>query len=156
MKLHLGCGKRKFDGYLNIDLKDSEFDCDIRKLPFDDGEAEEIIAIHVFEHFYLHEAPQVLAEWFRVLQDAGKLILELPCYDKVIEHVKKGSPDNLTRWAMFGDPSTHTDGEPALHKWCWRISELAALMKQVGFRKVVLDNPKFHRPDRDMRLVGLK
>lgn len=156
MKLHLGCGKRRFDGYLNIDLRDSDMDCDIRKLPFGNDEAEEIIAVHVFEHFYLHEAGQVLAEWFRVLKTDGKLILELPCYDKVIGHIKQEHADNLTRWAMFGDPRTHIDGEPALHKWIWYMDELAQLMFNTGFKRVTHEPVMFHRPDRDMRLVGVK
>lgn len=156
MKLHLGCGKRRLDGYMNIDLADSDMNCDIRHLPFDDNSVDEIIAIHVFEHFYLFESSRVLREWKRVLKPDGLLILELPCFEKVIEHIENGAPDNLTRWAMFGDPTTHSDGEPALHKWLWYSAELVDLMTRIGFSSAACSEPVFHRKDRDMRVVAVK
>ena len=63
MKLHLGCGKRRFDGYINCDLHNSDMDMDIRRLPFDDESVDEIIAIHVCEHFYVREILGVLKDW---------------------------------------------------------------------------------------------
>ncbi len=152
----MGCGLKRFEGYLNIDLHNSDRDMDIRKLDFGNDTADEIIAIHVFEHFYLLEAGSVLKEWYRVLKKGGKLILELPCYDKVIELIKQGAPDNMTRWALFGDPRTHIDGEPALHKWCWYMDELINLLTNIGFDHVNVETPKFHVPSRDMRLVAYK
>ena len=84
------------------------------------------------------------------------MVLELPCWDKVQEHIKKDSPENMTRWALYGDPSTHKDGIPALHKWCWSMAEMDSLLKAVGFSRVDHEKPKFHQPIRDMRLVGTK
>lgn len=156
MRLHLGCGRKKWDGFINCDLRDSDLDCDIRKLPFDDEEVEEIHAIHVSEHFMLTEIKGVLTEWKRVLKIGGVLVLELPCWDKVKEHIKKDSPENMTRWALYGDPSTHKDGIPALHKWCWSMSEMERLLKLVGFSRVEHETPKFHQPIRDMRIVSFK
>lgn len=156
MKLHLGCGRKKLPDYVNIDLSNSDLDMDIRQLPHGSDSIDEILSVHVFEHFYLHEAGNVMAEWFRVLKPGGRLILELPCYDKVIEHIKLGHADNLTRWAMYGEPRTHLDGEPALHKWIWYMDELAQLMFHTGFQKVTNEPVQYHRPDRDMRLVGIK
>jgi len=40
LKLHLGCGNRHFDGYVNIDLRKTratDLVCDIRKLPYPDN-----------------------------------------------------------------------------------------------------------------------
>jgi predicted SAM-dependent methyltransferase len=156
MKLHLGCGRRKWDGYINCDLQDSDVDCDIRVLPFDDNSADEIVAIHVVEHFMITEVRWVLADWLRVLRPGGELIIELPCWDKVVSHIKANAPDNMTRWALFGDPSTHKDGFPAVHKWCYSIEEMTKLLGIVGFRDIQCEEPKFHQPSRDMRFKAVK
>ena len=156
MRLHLGCGRKKWDGFINCDLRDSDLDCDIRELPFEDEVAEEIHAIHVAEHFMLTEIAQVLREWKRVLKVGGVLVLELPCWDKVQEHIKQNRSDNFTRWALYGDPSTHRNGIPALHKWCWSMDEMEGVLRRVGFSRVDHETPKFHQPSRDMRLVATK
>lgn len=156
MKLHLGCGRKKWDGFVNCDLSHSDVDCDIRVLPFDDDSAEEIHAIHVVEHFFITEIQDVLAEWRRVLKPGGLMVIELPCWDKVVEHIRKGSPDNFTRWPLFGEPSTHKGGVPALHKWCYSTEEMRRLLDFCGFRNIVSETPKFHQPSRDMRFIACK
>lgn len=156
MKLHLGCGRKKWDGFINVDLKDSDHDCDIRQLPFDDESAEEIHAIHVCEHFLITEIVPVLEEWRRVLKQGGLLCIELPCWDKVKRHIANGGPENMTRWALYGEPRTHKDGIPALHKWCYSVSEMAELLRIAGFATVASETPLFHQPSRDMRLIAVK
>lgn len=156
MKLHLGCGRKRWEGFTNCDLRDSDLDCDIRELPFDDGVADEIHAIHVAEHFLMTEIVKVFTEWKRVLKPGGFLVIELPCWDKVQVHIKKDGPENMTRWALYGDPSTHKDGIPALHKWCWSMGEMDWILKGSGFKRVEHETPKFHQPSRDMRLVAYK
>lgn len=156
MKLHLGSGKRRFEGYLNCDLHDSDMDMDIRRLPFDDNSADEIVSIHVCEHFYVKEILGILQDWHRVLKPGGTFIAELPCLDKVLEHFRKGSAENFTLWPLYGDPNTHKDGEPALHKWCWSIAQFELLLKAAGFTEVVNEEPHYHVPSRDMRWVCKK
>ena len=141
---------------MNIDLHDSDHDCDIRFLPFPDGSADEIHAIHVCEHFYITEILSIMQEWRRVIKEGGMLAVELPCWDKVRKHIAKGGPENMTRWALYGDPSTHKDGEPALHKYCYAEAEFRKILELAGFSRVETQTPKYHVPSRDMRLVAYK
>ena len=55
MKINLGSGYKRIDGFLNVDddpLVSPDFLCNIEKekLPFDDNSIEEIRAHHIFEH----------------------------------------------------------------------------------------------------------
>lgn len=158
MRLNAGCGKKRLDGYLNIDLHDSEFDCDIRLLPdyFEADSVDEILAVHVLEHFYINEILPILQGWYSVLKLDGQLIIELPCWDKVQGHIKADATENMTRWALYGDPKTHKDGEPALHKWCYTRDEMSLLLDLAGFRDCVEETPKYHVPSRDMRWRAIK
>ena len=55
MKINLGSGYKRIDGFLNIDddpLVSPDFLCNIEKekLPLEDNSVEEIRAHHIFEH----------------------------------------------------------------------------------------------------------
>jgi predicted SAM-dependent methyltransferase len=156
MRLHLGCGKRRLEGWINCDLHDSDMDMDIRALPFEDNSADEILAVHVCEHFYVLDILSVLKEWQRVLKPGGTIALELPCLDKVIAHFINGNPANMTLWPLYGDPHTHKDGEPALHKWCWSLISFRRLLEQAGFTEITEETPHYHVPSRDMRFTATK
>lgn len=156
MKLNLGCGCKKIEGYIGVDIKEADVVADVRKLPFPDGAADEVMAIHVCEHFYVHEILGVIKEWRRVLKDGGRMVLELPCLDKVLYHFFEGGPENMTLWPLYGDPRTHKDGEPALHKWAWSRARFAEMLKAAGLREIREEQPHFHQPSRDMRFVCVK
>jgi predicted SAM-dependent methyltransferase len=70
---------------LHSDIADIQ--CDLRKLELATDSADAVAAIHVLEHFYEWEVYDLLTEWKRVLKPGGKMILELPCMDKVFAYV---------------------------------------------------------------------
>lgn len=156
MRLHLGCGNKKLEGWLNCDLHDSDMDMDIRELPFQDESADEIMAIHCVEHFYIHDILKVLKDWHRVLKTGGRMTLELPCLDKILQHFADGSPNKFTLMGLYGDPGSHRHGEPALHKWCWSRAEFRKLLEKAGFSSITEQEPQNHVPSRDMRFVCVK
>lgn len=150
MRLNLGCGKRKFDGYENID-----WPTDVRKLTYPVGTIDEIVAIHLFEHFYRHEALAILHHWSSLLRSGGALVMELPCLDKVLRLFDQGAAVNFTLWGLFGNPADVAKNESMQHKWCYSRTELMVLMEAAGLQ-VHEEQPLFHKPNRDMRLVGVK
>lgn len=157
MKLHLGCGRKVWPGYINIDAHndDADLQADIRKLPYADGEADEIVAIHVFEHFWPGEVFDVLKEWRRVLSDGGKLIMELPCMDKILLILYR-NPDSVDAMrGLFGEPTSQNNVED-LHKWCWRMIDIRQILLDAGFKRVDVLEPQFHFKKRDMRVEAIK
>ena len=69
MKLNIGCGNKKIDGYLGVDKSRCDavdYICDLEneKLPFEDNTIEGIVLDNVIEHFY--DIPKVINELVRV------------------------------------------------------------------------------------------
>lgn len=144
-RLHLGSGRHYWPGYINIDLDDNaDVQADIR---FISGyQAQEIVAIHLIEHLYRWQVPDILRNWRRNLAPAGKLVLECPDFDKVMQ---RGDHDYVMR-ALYGDYRYESD--LMTHRWCYTGPELVGLCKDAGFLRVELLPPHFHKPKRDMRI----
>lgn len=170
IRLNLGCGDKILPGYTNVDLvqeranKKPDIICDVRKLKvFRDDYADEILSVHVIEHFYYWEASDLIKEWVRVLKPGGKMIIECPniltaCEEVLknpIEAVKPGQTGQRTMWVFYGDPSWK---DPLMcHKWLYSPQSLAELMAQCGLVNIQQEPAQFKlREPRDMRLVGYK
>ena len=92
LKLHLGCGERYLDGYLNIDFPPSEHSvqqtapadefADITGLTYPDGTVDEVRLHHVFEHFDRPTALRLLVDWRLWLGREGRLVIETPDFER--------------------------------------------------------------------------
>ncbi len=117
--------------------------------------ADAVAAIHVLEHFYEWEAKALLTEWKRILKPGGKLILELPCMDKIFGYViwciqhKSSMEAFMTVHALYGDPKHEDPG--MCHKWGWFKHPLFELLERVGWSKIEDCEPRYHFEFRDQR-----
>lgn len=166
LRLNVGAGSRRPDGYFSIDIEESadaprplDLVCDAKAIPLPDACAVELMAIHVFEHFPRWEAEGALAEWKRLLRPGGRLILELPnlvkCCQNYLEGRMRGGkdPDQLARWGIYGDP--RTGNRWMCHPWGYSPEELIGLLHAAGFKKAREFQTLFHpagRHHRDMRI----
>jgi hypothetical protein len=82
MKINLGAGDTKYDGFLNCDYDartkpDFQFDMERDKWPIEDNVVEQVIAHHVFEHMgegYFH----CLQELYRVCKHGAIIDIRVP------------------------------------------------------------------------------
>lgn len=162
VKLHLGCGIQKWSGWINIDgfdgggVNSPDITGSIVDLPdFKDGSVDEIALIHVFEHLHTWKVAKAMKEWFRILKKGGKLIIEVPCLNKILKHFQDGNKDPyMTFFGLYGEQSGE---EPEMnHKWCYSEKQLVGLFNETGFTNIQLLDPVYHRLERDMRVVGEK
>ncbi len=163
MAYNLGSGRCRWAGWINVDLKADVADLvsDVRRLPMIESDsADAVAAIHVLEHFYLWEADGILKEWRRILKPGGKLIIEVPCLDKIFAYVtrcvqlKAAMEPFMTLAAIYGDPSHE---EPAMmHKWGYFTEHLIKLVENAGMREIHARLPKYHFAFRDMRIESIK
>ena len=80
MKLDIGCGKNKKEGYVGIDVaKDSDADiiASALSIPVKDAVVDEINCSHLIEHLYPQEAQKFFDEIFRVLKEGGEASLKV-------------------------------------------------------------------------------
>jgi SAM-dependent methyltransferase len=159
---NLGCGTKKWDAWINVDLYSdiSDIKCDLRKLEIASDSADAVAAIHVLEHFYEWEVADLLTEWKRVLKPGGKMILELPCMDKVFAYVTNCVANReplqpfMTLNALYGDPKYKN--EAMCHHWGWFQVPLRQMLESVGMQRVEFFEPRYHFPFRDMRIECYK
>lgn len=164
LKLNLGCGDKILPGYVNIDVVDErakkkpDIQHDITKIHelYDKDSVDEILAVHVIEHFYLWEVHDLLSSWKSILKPGGRIVLEAPDLQKAVYHLinNPGKPQ-LSMWALYGDPSWK---DPLMcHKWAYTPDSLAFILEQVGFKDTHEEPAQFKLKNiRDMRVVGTK
>ncbi len=170
IKLNLGCGDKILPGYINVDVAPSrrgqapDIISDIRKLDYIPSSfADEILTVHVIEHFYVWEVAPVLSEWIRVLKPGGKLIVECPNLENAAREFLKnadaaamgGVEGQRSMWVFYGDPAWR---DPLMiHRWGYTPNSLAAVLHSVGLVNVGRECAQYKLGEpRDMRVVGWK
>lgn len=170
LRLNLGCGEKLLPGYVNVDIVESrkgkrpDVICDLHNLaPFDDGTVDEILSVHVVEHFWRWEIAAVLRDWVRVLKPGGRMIVECPNLQSACqtflanpsESAHEDQRGQQTMWVFYGDPKWK---DPfMIHRWGYTPESLQALLVQAGLRDVRQEPAEFKmREPRDMRVVGVK
>ena len=170
IKLNLGCGDKILPGYINVDVvteragNKPDVNCDIRNLSlFESNYADEILAVHVVEHFWRWEVNDVIKDWVRVLKPGGKLVLECPNLISACEEFLKnpdlkslpGKEGQRTMWVFYGDPRWQ---DPLMvHRWGYTPRSLARVLQECGLSELKQEPAQFKlKEPRDMRITGIK
>ena len=172
LKLHLGCGDQRFEGWINIDARGGDLRWDLRwPLPFADASVRYVYACHVAEHLYrAGELPGLLAEVRRVLAPGGVLRVVVPdieqCLRAYVERDDRFFADRAKTWpwavacrtplehflayAGAGQALEDLDG----HKYGYDAETFAELLREAGFSRVEVsafmasDHPDLRVDDR--------
>lgn len=156
-KLHLGSGSRRLQGWLNVDMVDSDLNLDIAngKLPFDDHQFEAIVCQHVIEHLTLEdELIPLFRECHRSMKSQGVFWLSTPDMEKVSKsYIENKNLDmiedrqqRLAGWSLKGLPQQHFMNDmfhqQLEHRNLFDFELLAWALSQVGFQSVVRVNER--------------
>lgn len=118
VKLNFGCGNRRLDGWLNIDIRNSDINNDFSKanLPLPSNYFESIVSQHVIEHLELKkELEPILIELHRILKNEGFIYLSCPCIKKICEAYIDDGCENLVNRRKSRFPNYSLDGYPSVH-----------------------------------------
>lgn len=144
LRLNLGCGPRRLDGWVNVDGMRNE-NADVihdlrRRLPMARESAAVIVAEHVLEHFFTDEAKRFLRECWRVLEPGGVLRVVVPDAERLMRAYVDG--DNvLLRAAVPGEWSAvgainHAFRQNLAHRFMYDFDELRTALEGAGFATV--------------------
>ena len=170
IRLNLGCGDKILGGYINVDFAESrkgnkpDVVADLRSLQFEQDYVDEILSVHVIEHFYPWEAENLLTHWKEILKPGGSIILECPniltAAKMLLEEPERaaravGKDGQMAMWPLYGDPAWQ---DPLMcHRWGYTPTTLKDLLEKCGFKNVRQERAIFKCQDpRDMRIVGEK
>lgn len=79
MRVNLGCGERKLDGYVNVDVcgnPDVRVDLSTFPWPFEDSSVDEVFSEHFLEH--VNDFEKTILEMHRILKHGGLLRFKVP------------------------------------------------------------------------------
>ncbi|MCY7275607.1 MAG: methyltransferase domain-containing protein [Phormidesmis sp. CAN_BIN44] len=139
MKLHLG-GKESHSDWKILDIEprpEVDFIGDAADLSqFADGSVNAIYASHILEHFYYllnNELLTTLAEWYRVLQPGGQLMVSVPnlqalCWLYLNPNLMPMDRHKLMR-IIFGGQINEYD----VHRVGFDPDTLTLYLQEVGF-----------------------
>jgi len=171
VRLHIGCGSRIFDGYINVD---GDYMAgtpgvtihDITKpFPLSDSSVDEILSVHVIEHIMRDRVQAMIAEWHRILRPGGFVAVEWPDFLKMCQEVVRNPtcllPDADRRLqkrsilGIYGDNLRYPD--PVMwHKWGYSEESLIYMFRQHGFSRCRAEPNLHSKTTNDSRVVAYK
>lgn len=136
IKLHVGCGNVRINGYINVDLVHSpavDVLNDVRTLDGIYADSIDVIyACNVLEHFKRFEYPIVLQRWLGVLKKGGILRLSVPDFEALCKYYMKTKDLDGIYPAIFSCQGKQF----SFHYWGWDFDTLKRDLELVGFKKV--------------------
>lgn len=165
MKLHLGCGQKYMEGYLNIDFPPTnhtvqatsvadEFH-NIYELRYVKNSVSEIRLHHVFEHFERVTACAFLASWNSWLNVGGVLHIEVPDFETTF----RKNFSTLNRKKYEGVGLRHIFGSQeatwAVHYEGYSKSRLTKIFKAFGFKIESINQYEYKRTF-NIEVIGKK
>jgi predicted SAM-dependent methyltransferase len=193
LKLNLGCAGRPLAGYVNIDMDTLAeikkryphikvpqgvkiYQYDIFKLPYRDGEVDEIKADSLLEHLSFAEEPLFLREVKRVLKPGGLFSVSVPDFEDTVrlwlkaeddwKDFYRNDPEAVRQQHWFGQfsysmgqrwgyltasifGSQNVPGQ--FHKNCYTKAKIRAMLERLGFRVEKLSTYRW-KSDRELML----
>lgn len=148
LRLNVGCGDKKINGFVNIDVrKTSSTDIvskawKIKNIP--ENSVDLIYSRHMLEHLYLSDAKKTLKHWYKLLKKSGSLNLITPDLHfhckQLIGKTKSKKFDSEIEHAMAGFYGWHDPNRGGnkfdSHKWGYSFSTLEQLLVESGFKFV--------------------
>jgi len=138
--VNVGSGQRRFESikdtivWWNLDCISRPPDqvpdviCDVGKerMSFGDGTVDYVVLHHVYEHFSLGAADDLVRECHRVLKEGGSLIVTVPNMKALAERWLKGE---IKDYIFFVNTYGAYMGEPGdLHRWGYTPASLAVAL----------------------------
>lgn len=105
--------------------------CDIRYLNYDEESVDEIVLIHVLEHFNLIDATTILYNLFNILKVGGTLRVHVPDIEGIMRAYVEGEDIEWVTRQLYGSQKN----KYSVHPYGYTQKSLINLLKKVGFSR---------------------
>lgn len=154
LKLNVGAGRFPLDGWVNIGVHPAQLEVGLGwGLPFPDGSADWISALHVLEHLYFpHAAEGLLREFRRVLSPRGVVRIAVPDVEKGLRAYAENDAEffagrkriwrrdatatRLQAFLTYAGAGPRPGAFLSSHKFGYDFETLASLLRLAGFGHV--------------------
>ena len=134
--VHLGCGAKYLDGWINVDILESlkcDIYADLNEIKFPNSSIERVYACHVLEHLKEEEALQLLKKIFAWLKDGGEIYLAVPDFFEINKRYTLHQNLAELRGLILGGGKDEYD----IHKSIYDYKKLKAFLENAGFNSVL-------------------
>lgn len=150
-RINIGCGQRKYKGYVTIDIepKNAPDICgDFRTMNF--SNLDEIRAEHILEHFSRDEGIQVLRQWHGWLRESGTLIIETPDFEEICKNFQ------IDKYWMTRHTYGSQEADWAYHKDGWYEEKFRNLFPDIGFEIIAIGKSRSRKILPNIKVVAKK
>lgn len=132
-------------------------------------EWDEICAIHFIEHLFYEDAKELITQIYEVLKPGGKLVLEQANLEYVCKVVlgqvqpptgkypwMGGNSNWCGIWNLYPQPHMVKGNLLNHHLYGYTPQSLTELVKECGFKTVVIGHAFSHVVERDFKLEAVK
>jgi predicted SAM-dependent methyltransferase len=136
IKLHLGCGNKILDGWINVDIAsdcpDVVIDDAATLKTITDNSASIIYACHILEHLGRQNTLDTLRIWYNKLKPGGVVRISVPDMSAVFKKYQEGIPLSLLLGFLYGGQRNEHD----FHKIAFDYNFLKEMLESAGFKDV--------------------
>jgi len=153
LRLHLGCGERHLEGYVNIDFAPSQHPvqkssaadiyADVTDLQLPPGCVDEIRLHHLFEHFDRPTAMALLCKWHSWLRINGLLRIETPDILESARLISDTSFGYKQKQSVLRHIFGSHEAAWAVHKDGWYEEKFRRVLGSVGFADISFDSSEW-------------
>jgi hypothetical protein len=156
LRLHLGCGERYLEGYVNIDYPLTEHSvqvtspadvhADITRLSYEEASVAEVRLHHVFEHFDRVTALRLLIDWYGWLEESGILVIETPDFEASARRFLRRR-SRRHRGAIVRHLFGSQEADWAFHADGWYKEKFREVLEALGYELVRAERASWRATD---------
>jgi predicted SAM-dependent methyltransferase len=125
LKLHLGCGDKHIDGYVNIDIRPMETVDKVDNIKYLRSFKKDSVDV-------IYSASVLERRWYEILKPGGILRLGVPDFEAIVKYyLETGELDDIMGLLYGGQ-----DYEQNFHYACWDFYKLQKDLYEVGFKNM--------------------
>lgn len=147
IKLHLGCGTKHLNDYINIDIRYLPGVDEVGNVRFlrnyKSNTIDEIYACHILEHFGRWEYIDVLKRWYDLIKPSGILRLAVPNFKAICSYYMQTNDIKSIMGLLYGGQ----DYNENFHHITFDYDTLKNDLTNIGFKEVTLWNSEQYEGD---------